>query len=190
MLNKTQYAASDGSRGEYRRNSTFCSSLALPSMGEFNYLTNDILHHREFVKLKDYFHHTHHIYDHVVRVAYLSYFFSKLLGLDYISTARGGLLHDFFLYDWRVRKKGDEHRSLHGKEHPYIALSNANLYFDVNEKETDIITKHMYPKTKERPIYAESFIVSIMDKVSTLIEYGKRIIFKKYTSYKKSQCLS
>ncbi len=137
------------------------------------------------MKLKNYFHHTHHIYDHVVRVAYLSYFFSKLFGLDYIASARGGLLHDFFLYDWRVRKKGDEHNSIHGKEHPYIALHNASLYFHVNEKEADIITKHMYPKTKERPLYSESLIVSIMDKVSTIIEYGKRAVHKNHTSYKK-----
>ena len=163
-----------------KNNAPFCSILALPSLSEFNSLTFDILNHNEFIKLKNYFHHTHHIYDHVVRVAYLSYFFSKLLGLDYISSARGGLLHDFFLYDWRVRKKGDEHRSLHGKEHPYIALSNANLYFHINEKEIDIITKHMYPKTKERPMYAESFIVSIMDKVSTIIEYSKRVVNKEF----------
>jgi len=172
-----------------KKNAPFCSILALPSRGEFNSLTYDILNHSEFKKLKNYFHHTHHIYDHVVRVAYLSYFFSKLLGFDYVSSARGGLLHDFFLYDWRVRKKGDEHHSLHGKEHPYIALTNANLYFSINGKEADIITKHMYPKTKERPVYAESFIVSIMDKVSTIIEYGKRVIFKGYTSYKKQQII-
>lgn len=164
-----------------KKNGPFCTILLIPSKSEFASLTQDILHHSEFEKLKDFFHHTHHIYDHVVRVAYLSYYFSKLFGLDYTSSARGGLLHDFFLYDWREKKKNDNKRSLHGKEHPYIALDNAMLYFDVNKKETDIITKHMFPKTKERPLYAESIIVSVMDKVSTIIEYGKKLLHIKKT---------
>ncbi len=168
-----------------KENGPFCTLITIPSRADFFAITSDILHHDEFIKLKGYFHHTHHIYDHVVRVAYLSYFFSKLVGLDYVSAARGGLLHDFFLYDWRVKKKKDSQRNIHGKEHPYTALRNAQLYFDINKKEADIITKHMFPKTKERPLYAESLVVSIMDKVSTVIEYVKRMVTKTHTSYKK-----
>ena len=42
---------------------------------------------------------THHGLDrksHSIRVSYYSYKISKALGLDYKSTARAGLIHDFF----------------------------------------------------------------------------------------------
>lgn len=146
--------------------------LAKPQSKEFNHLVEEILLHEEFIKLKDYHHHTNHIYDHVVRVSYLAYSISKVCGLDYKAAARGGLLHDFFLYDWRERKATDISRGLHGKEHPQIALENARLHFEVSELEADIILKHMFPKTRPAPRYLESAVVSFSDKVSTLYEYA------------------
>jgi uncharacterized protein len=134
-------------------------------------LVEDILQHEEFLRLKEYRHHTNHIYDHARRVSYLSFRISKALGLDYQAAARGGLLHDFFLYDWRLRKELDAKRSTHGKEHPFIALSNAKAYFPVNALEEDIITKHMFPKTLALPRYRESVVVNICDKISALYEY-------------------
>jgi uncharacterized protein len=141
---------------------------------EHELLVSDILTHEEFLKLKEYHHHTNHIYDHVTRVSYIAYRISKALGLDYYAAARGGLLHDFFLYDWRERKSQDEKRSSHGKEHPYIALENAQKYFTVNAKEADIIVKHMFPKTFSLPRYRESFIVSLSDKIAAVYEYLQR----------------
>ncbi|WP_215904762.1 HD domain-containing protein [Sphaerochaeta pleomorpha] len=147
------------------------SSIARPHRREFFNLTGDILSHTEFNKLKGYFHHSNHIYDHVVRVAYISYSIARVLGLDYKAAARGGLLHDFFLYDWRERKANDISKSLHGKEHPYIALENAQKYFEVSDLEADIIVKHMFPKTRPIPRYKESFVVSISDKIAAIHEY-------------------
>ncbi len=138
---------------------------------EHDLLVQDILQHEEFLRLKEYFHHSNHIYDHVKRVSYLSYRISKALGFDYTASARGGLLHDFFLYDWRVRKATDPKRSLHGKEHPFIALENARRYFSVSAKEEDIIVKHMFPKTLALPRYKESVVVSISDKLAAIYEY-------------------
>ena len=134
-------------------------------------LVEDILQHEQFLKLKEFRHHTNHIYDHAWRVSYLSYRISKALGMDYQAAARGGLLHDFFLYDWRERKESDVKRSSHGKEHPFIALANAKAYFSVNKMEEDIITKHMFPKTRALPRYKESVVVSISDKLSAIYEY-------------------
>lgn len=143
-----------------------------PKRREFFLLVQDIISHEEFLKLKTYFHHTDHIYDHVLRVSYFSYYISKVLGLNYREAARGGLLHDFFLYDWRTRKATDSAKALHGKEHPQIALKNARKYFSVSEREADIILKHMFPKTKPVPRYLESVVVSISDKIATLYEYA------------------
>jgi uncharacterized protein len=145
--------------------------LPKPRPQEFHILVEDILIHDEFLKLKDYHHHTGHIYDHVVRVSYISYAISKVLGLDFKAAARGGLLHDFFLYDWRERKATDQSKALHGREHPQIALANARRYFEVNELEEDIILKHMFPKTRPVPRYLESAVVSFSDKISTVYEY-------------------
>lgn len=145
--------------------------LARPQRKEFIFLVHDILHNSEFQKLKDFFHHTNHIYDHSIRVSYISYAIAKALRLNYRCAARGGLLHDFFLYDWRERKATDTNKGLHGREHPHIALANAKEQFTVTPLEEDIILKHMFPKTLPLPRYKESFIVSLSDKISSVYEY-------------------
>lgn len=146
-----------------------------PLRGEFDLLIEDIISHSEFRKLEECIHHTSHRLDHVLNVAYLSYIFSKVLSLDFKASARGGLLHDFFLYDWRERKNSGEPRRLHGEEHPHIALSNAQKHFTVGVREQDIIVKHMFPKTRSLPRYPESFIVSLCDKFATVYEYLKHL---------------
>lgn len=153
------------------RSETSPFSRLRPDKQEYMGLVHDILYHQEFLRLKDYFHHSSHIYDHVLRVSYFSYAVTKVLCLDYRAAARGGLLHDFFLYDWRQRKASDPRRSLHGREHPRIAFQNASEHFFVSKREKDIIIKHMFPKTIAPPRYLESLIVSLCDKVAALIEF-------------------
>jgi len=138
---------------------------------EFIGIVGDILHHQQFTLLKGFYHHTGDVYDHVIRVSYISYALAKACKLDYRSAARAGLLHDFFLYDWRERRKTAAKKSLHGKEHPGIALHNARLYFSLNAIEEDSILKHMFPKTLHLPRYKESLIVSLADKIATVYEY-------------------
>ncbi len=145
-----------------------------PSKSEYLSLVHDILYHEEFMRLKEFFHHNGHIYDHVVRVSYLSYSVSKVFSLDYSAAARGGLLHDFFLYDWRERKAQDLSRWAHGREHPQIAYANASRCFSVNAREKDIIVKHMFPKTRSFPRFTESYIVSASDKVAAIGEFCQR----------------
>ena len=151
-----------------------------PFEQEYYDTVGDILNHEEFLKLKDYFHHNSSIYHHVHDVAYLAYRISKYLKLDYRSAARGALLHDFFLYDWRNHDVPDLPREkFHGLEHPKIALANAKKHFAINEIEEDIIKKHMWPLTIVPPKYKESYIVSFADKYLSskefVSEYKKRI---------------
>ncbi len=148
----------------------------MPERGEFTRLVSEILDHEEFLKLKKVFHHTADLYDHVMRVAFISYSIAKVLSLDYKASARGGLLHDFFLYDWRERRASDASRGDHGREHPRIALENARTYFTVSEREADIILKHMFPKTWTVPRYLESAVVSLSDKIATVYEYGRHAL--------------
>jgi uncharacterized membrane protein len=152
-----------------------------PFEKEYFETVQDILKHEEFLKLKNFFHHNSSIYEHVHDVAYFSYRICKYFKLDYRSAARGALLHDFFLYDWRNHDVPDLPRDkFHGIAHPAIAVTNAKKYFVINDIEEDIIIKHMWPLTLVPPKYKESFIVSFADKYLSskefLDEYQKRTV--------------
>ena len=108
-------------------------------------------------------------YHHCVLVSYTSYRLCAALGLDARSAARGGLLHDLYLYNWMDRHS---HPGInHGTQHPEVALKNARARFPVTEKEADIIATHMFPWTPTKCYgYVESFVVSTMDKLCALAE--------------------
>ena len=106
---------------------------------------------------------------HCVRVSYLSYRHCLARGLDARAAARGGLLHDLFLYDWHTyrRPKGER---LHGFEHPRKALRNASSLFDLTPVEEDIILHHMWPLTLALPATPEGRTVMMVDKFVSLLE--------------------
>ena len=109
--------------------------------------------------------------EHCINVSYLSYKVAKFFKLDYKSAARAGLLHDMFLYDWHKQPKDDRFLDQHGFTHPKKALNNALKYFELNNKEKDIIEKHMWPLTlRQVPKYKESFLVSFIDKYTSSCE--------------------
>lgn len=143
-----------------------------PVEAEYLKAVEDILNNEEFRKLKNFFHHNSSIYEHVLRVSYFSYSICKLLKLDYISAARGALLHDFFLYDWRNHDLPDLAKDkFHGLEHPQIALTNSEKQFQLNEIEKDIILRHMWPLTLFPPRFRESFVVTFADKYVSSREF-------------------
>ncbi|HBI48207.1 MAG TPA: hypothetical protein DDX93_05765 [Smithella sp.] len=155
---------------------------------EFYDIISDIQDHDEFLKLKLHHHHTSSIYDHVMDVSYFSYRACKFMKLDYRSAARGALLHDFFLYDWRNHNVPDlPAEKFHGIEHPKIALANARKYFTLNEIEEDIIRKHMWPLTLVPPKYKESFIVSFADTYLASKEFVNNFKRNKGLKHEKKQ---
>lgn len=105
--------------------------------------------------------------EHSIYVSYISFLLCRYFGLDFKSGARGGLLHDMFLYDW---KKESNRRKYHLISHPKAALENASHLFDLTEVEKDIIVKHMWPLTIQKPKYKESFAVSCADKFCAVVE--------------------
>ncbi len=109
------------------------------------------------------------VYEHSLKVAYLSLKISKMLNLniDEKSLVRGALLHDYFLYDWHI---GNEDTKLHAWKHASRAYENANEEFELNKKEKDIILKHMFPINIKPPKYKESVLVTIADKISATKE--------------------
>ena len=131
---------------------------------------SDILNSKNMEKQKEYIQHGNiSVYEHSLRVAYLSIkIVSKFhLRVNMRSLIRGALLHDYFLYDWHIKDKS--HR-LHGFTHPKTAYKNAKKEFKLNDIEKDIIIKHMFPLVVIPPVYLESYIVTIADKISATKE--------------------
>lgn len=140
-------------------------------LAEFFNIIQDMISNDSVQQMKNYRQHcTTSCYKHCMQVAYFTFIACKFLKLDYISATRAAMVHDLFLYDWRKKYRDIELPGLHAFMHPLIALKNANKIFDLNEKEKDIIAKHMWPVTFSLPRYIESYIVTIMDKYSACIE--------------------
>ena len=136
---------------------------------------SDLIDHPMVRSMKNYIHHGNiDCLQHSLYVSYNSYLICRKINLDYRSAARGGLLHDFFLYDWHV---ATPHRGLHGFVHPRIALQNAKQCFLLNQLEQDIIIKHMWPLTIKLPKYKETYVISMVDKYCATMEtfnFGER----------------
>ena len=142
-------------------------------------IINDILENEEFLKIKNYKHHGLSRLEHSLRVSYYSYLITKKLRLNYIETARGGLLHDFFLNENLSERK----QRLSMIYHPYEALKYANNFFYLSDLEKDIIINHMFPTLPHKiPKYLESWIVSLVDKVVATYEfyysYGRTFVYR------------
>lgn len=136
---------------------------------EFNLIIEDLISNETVQKMKNYKqHYDTSCFEHCKNVAFYSYLICKKYHLDYISVARAGMLHDLFLYDWRKRENG--RIGLHAFTHPKTALQNALKLFPLNEKEIDIILKHMWPVTLRFPKYAESYIITFVDKYCAIQE--------------------
>lgn len=135
---------------------------------EFLSCIQDLLDHPAVREMDEFRHHgAISTLQHCKIVAYYNFIICKKLGLDARSAARGGMLHDFFLYDWHEQAEPKGH---HAFEHPRIALANARMYFELNEVEEDIIRTHMWPITTCPPRYPESICICFTDKYCACLE--------------------
>ena len=125
-------------------------------------IVKDIFRNVEFKKLLNIEHHGISRLEHSIKISYYSYKIARFLKFDYVSVARGALLHDFFL-------DGDERNAkekfLDTFTHPKRALSTSMDNFNVNDKEKDIIISHMFPIYLSIPKYKESVLVNLVDKI-------------------------
>lgn len=127
---------------------------------EYLSIVGDVLADEKVRSMAGIRHHDDSVLRHSLTVSLVAYYVAKGTGLDAVSTARGALLHDFFLYDWRT-SKGRHHPS----RHPGVALANARARFALNPIEEDIILTHMWPIAKPFYSFKESFLVSSIDKI-------------------------
>ncbi len=143
-------------------------------------IVNNILDNDEFLKIKSIEHHGISRYDHSLKVSYYSYKIAKILHLDYEQTARGGLLHDFFLSP-EDRTQKDRLKSVF--THPKQAVLMAKSEFELTKKEEDMIRSHMFPINLSVPKYAESWIVSMVDKCVATNEFAIKFRFRLKYAY-------
>lgn len=132
----------------------------------YSYIS-DIVESTQLQNLKQY---THHVcttrFQHSINVSYYNYKICHFFGLDEKAGARAGLLHDLYFYSTNNKPS-----KLHLKNHPQIALKNASENFLLSPIEKDIISNHMFPITKERPKYKETYVIVFVDKYCALAEH-------------------
>lgn len=147
---------------------------------EFETIVSELINNETVLKMKNYRQHFDvSCYTHCYNVAYNCYKITKKMKLDYKSATRAAMLHDLFLYDWRVK---NDRTNLHAFTHGKIACENALKEFNLNQKEQDMIIKHMWPTTLVPPKSLEGFILTIVDKTNAInegISYLHKIIKEK-----------
>lgn len=149
---------------------------------KYNNLIKDIIRNPEIKKMANIEHHGISRLEHSLKVSYKAYRIAKRLHFDYISVARGGLLHDFYL-------EGNERNNLHKFTdtfiHPNKALNTTKSIFEINKIEENIIISHMFPIYLSIPKYKESILVNLIDKIigtkEMLLEYKAKT--KYYLNY-------
>lgn len=109
------------------------------------------------------------VYEHSVGVAGASLKLAEFFHLKVNEKAliRGALLHDYFLYDWHIKRK--EHH-FHGFTHPATALRNAEKEYNLGDIERNIISRHMFPLTVVPPMCREAWLVCLADKYCAVKE--------------------
>ena len=145
---------------------------------EYLFIIDNIMENAEFKKIENIKHHNTTRLDHSIKVSYYSYLIAKTLKLDYKEVARGGLLHDFYMDKISECSKVRDKIKLFSTQHPKDAVNNATAYFNLSEKEINIIESHMFPVDYRVPKYAESWIVSLVDKVLSFGEFSKKFSYK------------
>lgn len=157
-----------------------CSKKNLAEIAYYECI-KDIIESEEIIKLKNI---THHIsttrFQHCLNVSYYNYVICGKLGLDAVSAARAGLMHDLFYYDRKEFNKSKSDKALsHSLFHSLMALDNALKLTEINDCERDIIEKHMWPATRPRPKYKESYVIVFVDKYCAVLEFFQRFIRRK-----------
>ncbi len=136
-------------------------------------LSREVIHTGRVRQMANYTQHgTTTTLDHTVAVAFRALTLARGLRLhvDEHALVRGGILHDFYLYDWHDPKQALDR--WHGFTHPGHALRNAEQDFpDLTPIERDVISRHMFPFHPLPPRTREGWLVCIADKICTVQEF-------------------
>jgi uncharacterized protein len=155
---------------------------------EFLSMTEDILSHPLFIKMKGIPHHggENSLYDHSLDTALCAYHMAQALHLSPERTAsvtRTALLHDFFGYDWhsdvyhryvRGYTGLDRVKHMHAFLHGPVAARRAERVFHVDQRQCQAIRSHMFPLAPV-PSNTEGWVVTVADKVVASREMGEAV---------------
>ena len=138
------------------------------------------LHDERIIRMKEFkMHRGSNCYEHtfkVVKRAMHHVEISRKKNIKPEIVLLGAILHDYYLYDWRVDRsklKG------HAKNHVQIALENASKDFNISPEVKEVIGTHMWPiNIKQYPKSREAKIVSINDKLVALCEAFTSVKYK------------
>ena len=145
---------------------------------QFYMIVSPILRNSEFQRRRKFLHHQDSVYEHSLRVAWVSYCMAKKIqkyrSINIQNVVISALLHDFYTTPWREYKTPilwKKHGFVHGK----IASENAYQIFPnlMNGKIKNSIERHMFPLTIIPPKYLEGWIVSMADKYVSLEVFKK-----------------
>lgn len=140
---------------------------------EFQSIIEELINNSTVQEMRKYRQHFDtSCFEHCYIAAYYCYIICKKYNLDYKSATRAAMLHDLFLYDWREKS---DRKGFHAFTHGKSACENASKIFNLNDKEKDIIIKHMWPVTIELPKCKEGFILTFVDKYCALAEMMENI---------------
>jgi len=114
---------------------------------------------------------------HSINVSYYSFYIAKLFKCDYISAAKAGLLHDLYFHE----RSGFKENMKMLRQHPKEALKNALEICDLNDKEKNIIIRHMWLVTLKPPKYKEGYIVTFVDKYCAAKEFFSSVFFRNFS---------
>lgn len=134
----------------------------------YNDIEKEILSNKKYQRLNLESHHGLTRLEHSLRVSRNVYKVSHKLNLDYVSATRAALLHDFFTNE----EFESNHGLIQGVVHPDIALANACGEFELNEKEKNAIVSHMFPLSVVLPRSREAWVLTAVDKIVAIYEYG------------------
>ncbi len=141
---------------------------------EFFEHISDLVDNPDVLHMRNVPHHSDDAscYDHSLYVSYVSFVLCKRLKLNARAAARGGLLHDLHLNEFKDGRLKLWKRFLWLSQHPKLALKNAVDRFDLTKCEQDIIRKHMWPiSILSTPRYVESLIVNAVDTYCAAVEF-------------------
>lgn len=145
---------------------------------EYLLIVDKIMKNEKFQNMNNIKHHNTTRMNHSIKVSFYSYKIAKTLRLDYMDVARAGLLHDFYIEEIDKCDNMKDKILLFTIKHPNNALENSLNLFSLTDKEEDIIQTHMFPVDYRVPKYAESWIVSIVDKVLSFGEFFNKFKYK------------
>jgi len=142
--------------------------MNLQRLREFADTTRELLHSEPVRSMGQWRHHREvTCLDHSLFVAYWSYCWAKALRMDTAAAARGGLLHDLYLYDSHDKSA---HPGWQCFDHPRAAAKNAEKLTRLSQKERNIILSHMWPLGGALPRSPEAWLVDFVDTLCATLE--------------------